>query len=226
MTRRPRFPVSRWALYRNDPEADEHPEAFEVSDLLEYPTLAWWRKANPPAPLIADKRKRPRPPTDAAYWRNRTPARLVNPSPLPGEGKARAKQRVTQARRYLARLRDYQYRTRHARRRERPAHWRIALRGYVVAATPGQGVGKIADGRQFSPWSQLAPGAHVPDADIRARYLETARRAVAITATHAPQWADTLGTFTPARGYSKSDAGVIFPDGSKRNAGVLLEVQR
>jgi hypothetical protein len=225
--KQPQRPAETWTLYRNDPSSADHPDAFEAADKLDYPTLAWWRKANPPPKLKKDKRKRPQPPTDAAYWRNRSPSRLLRSDPLPGESKAAARKRVALARSYFARLANYLFRTKHARKNQRGAEWRIVLRGYVAGvAGPGRGMAKITDGRQASPWEKIAAGEHVSDADIRARYLETSRRAVAIVAKHAPAWADTLGTFTPARGYLKSDAGVVFPDGDKRNDGVVLEVRR
>lgn len=211
-----------FSLYQTDAGKAAHPDAFELADRLTYPPASWWRKANPPPKLSRSRARRvPRVPTRAQYWQRYDRRRLLQTTPLRGESKANARKRVTRARSYFARLDNYEFRVAKGEARD-VTEWRIVLRGEIHAVPrPGQQPGKVMDGRQASPWERVTPGIAVPDFTLRARYLDTARRAIAVTAAHAPDWSARLGTFDEKHGYNQSDMAILFPDG-----GVTLEVRR
>lgn len=214
----------RFAIYRPDYSDDEKPSAFVAADLLDYPPERWWRKVNPPRKPGRGATP-PAPPTRAAYWRNRSPSRLLKPTELPGESKASAKRRVGLARSYFASLAAFERKRTRGNRAGGNAEWRVALIGSVAMRSDSGPFDELAHGRQFSPWQRVARGTLVADVTIRQQYLQTCRRAVALSPKqHAPEWDKSLGTFDERIGYNDSERGVIFPerkDGSR--SGVWIE---
>lgn len=211
-------------LYTTDKSNADAPDAFKAGELLTYPDDDWWAEVNPPR-QPDEQEGPPPPPTRAAYWKDRSPSRLLNPSPLPREGKARAKERAQKARSYFASLAAYERRRTRGTRAAGMAEWRIVFRGAVGTVSDTGPFDLIGEGRQFSPWQRVARGVAVSHDAILAQYYQTCRRAVALEAkAHAPKWDASLGTFDAIIGYNDSDKGVIFPESrGDKPAGAWIE---